>query len=52
MFGAVLVLITTITFDSVDDPLQLLALIAVGSAARAYLQRIIWTVFRKELHGK
>lgn len=52
VFGSVLLVIKTITFDSADDPLQLLALVAVGSAARAYLQRIIRTVFRKELHGK
>lgn len=52
MFGEVLVVITTITFDGADDPLQLLALVAVRSAARAYLQSIIRTVFGKELHDK
>lgn len=52
VFASVLVVIKTITFDSADDPLQLLALVAVGSAARAYLQSVIRTVFRKELHEK
>lgn len=49
MYGEVLVTVMAITFDGADDPLQMLALVAVGSAARADLQRIIWAVFSEVL---
>lgn len=47
MFGEFLAVV--ITFDGADDPLQMLALIAVGSAARADLQGIIRAVFGEVL---
>lgn len=49
VFGEVLVVVMVITFDGADDPLQMLALIAVGSAARADLQGIIRAVFGEVL---
>lgn len=49
VYGEVLVVAMAITFDGADDPLQMLALVAVGSAARADLQGIIWAVFSEVL---
>lgn len=49
MFGEVLVVVMAFTFDGADDPLQMLALIAIGSTARADLQGIIWAIFSEEL---
>lgn len=49
MFGEFMDVVMVITFDGADDPLQMLALVAVGSAARADLQGIIWAVFGEVL---
>lgn len=49
VFGEFLAVVMVITFDGADDPLQMLALVAVGSAARADLQGIIWAVFGEVL---
>lgn len=49
VYGEILVVVMAITFDGADDPLQMLALVAVGSATRADLQGIIWAVFSKVL---
>lgn len=49
MFGEFLAVVMVVTFDGADDPLQMLALVAVGSAARADLQGIIRAVFGEVL---
>lgn len=49
VFGEVLVVVMAFTFDGADDPLQMLALVAVGSTARADLQGIIWAIFSEVL---
>ncbi len=49
VFGEFMAVVMVLTFDGADDPLQMLALVAVGSAAWADLQGIIGAVFGEVL---